>query len=351
MVTRLAPSQLGGVERVVTGLLGELARTHPTWRLQTISAFREGSRLAGADGLADVIASLRLGWQLRNSTADVAFIHCPECLWGVRLLRRRGGPPLIAVWHGAGPTPHLVLRKPGHPLARALAWLRTTGEKQALSADGHIAVHRKVADDLSSLYGLTKSITIIQNAVDTNILHQMSGSAPSHKRAGLTAVWVGQTAYGKGLDVALAAIAEARKDLPGLRLAVVGVPAGETAEDVEWLGAVPPGRMAEVYRDADLFLFPSRYESFGLVVIEAMAAGLPVIVSDAIPSGIVADGRNGFVITGHDPSQYAAALKRMADPRMRAVMADANLQDVRRFSAESTGANYAAVAMSFAGIQ
>jgi glycosyltransferase involved in cell wall biosynthesis len=106
--------------------------------------------------------------------------------------------------------------------------------------------------------------------------------------------------------------------------------------------------MAEVYRDADLLLFPTRYESFGLVVIEAMAAGLPVIVSDAVPAGIVIDGRNGAVVAGHDPARYAAALRRLADPGRRAAMAEANRDDVRRFSIESAGAGYVALAESFA---
>lgn len=220
-----------------------------------------------------------------------------------------------------------------------------------MSVDGHVAVHAGVADDLRSLYGLSKPVTVIENALDATILDQLSRPARSCKRAGLTVVWAGQTGYRKGLDVALAAVAQARRDMPGLRLAVVGVPAGEAAAGVDWLGVLPPAGMAEVYRNADLFIFPTRYESFGLVVVEAMAAGLPVIVSDAMAAGIVADGRNGVVIAGHDPSHYSAALRRLADPRTRAAMAEANREDVRRFSIESAGAGYAAVAESFAGIQ
>ena len=157
--------------------------------------------------------------------------------------------------------------------------------------------------------------------------------------------------YRKGLDVALAAVADARRDVPGLRLTVVGVPPGKPADGVDWLGVIPQARMAEVYGQADLLLFPTRYESFGLVVIEAMAAGLPVIVSDAIGSGIVTDGLNGVVISGHDPSRYAEALRRLADPAVRATIARTNLEDARRFSIESAGADYAAVAESLAGTQ
>jgi glycosyltransferase involved in cell wall biosynthesis len=354
MATRRGPAHMGGVERVVAGLLTELARTRPSWQVRPVYVFHPGSRVEGIDGLSDVVASLRLGWLLRRSTADVVFVHCPECLWGIRLLRRRrGAVPLVAVWHGAGPTPYLLLRRPGHPMARALAWIRTAGEKRALAADGHVAVHGGVADVLRSQYGLRRPVTVIENALDPAISELRPGPSRDRDRdrTGLTAVWVGQTGYRKGLDVALAAVAQARGDLPGLRLTVVGVPAEQEADGVDWLGVIPPARMAEVYRDADLLLFPTRYESFGLVVIEAMAAGLPVIVSDAVPAGIVTDGRNGAVIAGHDPARYAAALRRLADPGTRAAMAETNRDDAGRFSIESAGAGYVAVAESFAAIR
>lgn len=355
MVTRRAPTEIGGVERVVAGVVRELARVRPAWRVDTISAFRAGSRIQGMDGLSDVIAGFRLGRQLRGSTADVIFVHCPECLWGIRLLRmRRGAPPLIAVWHGAGPVPHLRLRRPGHPLARALAWLRTTGERRALAADGHVAVHGQVEDCLRSLYGLSAPVSIIDNALDVTIQDHLARQAPARvrtARTGLNALWVGQTGYMKGLDVAMAAVAEARADLPGLRLQVAGISAGKATDGVDWLGIIPPDRMADVYRNADLFIFPTRYESFGLVLIEAMAAGLPVIVSDVIGAGIVTDGRNGVVVAGHHPSHYAEALRRLARPAARAVIAEANTEDVRRFSVESAGAGYVAVAESFAATQ
>ncbi len=354
MVTRRSPADIGGVERVVAALLAELPRARPAWRVETVSAFRGCGWIEGMDGLSNLVAGLRLGWRLRRGTADVAFVHCPECLWGIRLLRRRaGGPPLVAVWHGVGPTQILSLRRPGHPLARALAWMRTAGERRALAADGHVAVHGELARELRSRYGLSRPVTVIQNAVDPAISRPAARPAArpggDRGRARLNAVWAGQMGYRKGLDVALAAVAGARRDLPGLRLAVVGVPPGKAADGVDWLGVIPQALMAEVYGHADLLLFPTRYESFGLVVIEAMAAGLPVIVSDAIGAGIVTDGRNGVVVCGHDPSRYAEALRRLADPAVRAAMAAANQEDARRFSIESAGAGYAAVAESIAG--
>jgi len=112
-----------------------------------------------------------------------------------------------------------------------------------------------------------------------------------------------------------------------------------------------PTAVTEIYRDADLLIFPTRYEAFPLVVIEAMAAGLPVIVSDSVPTGIVTDGRNGVVIAGQDPAEYAVALRRLADPQIRAKMSEANRQDVCQFSVKPTVEDYASVIESFVEIQ
>ena len=355
MATRRDPTEIGGVERVVVGVVRELARVRPEWRVDIVSAFKAGSRIEGMDGFSDVLAAFRLGRKLRGSTADVVFVHCPEVLWGIRWLRRRqGAPPLIAVWHGVGPVPRLRLRRPGHPLARALARLRTMGERYALVADAHVAVHQQVEDCLRSLYGLRAPVSIIDNSLDVTIQDHLARPARNLVRTavtGLNALWVGQTGYRKGLDVAMAAVAEARADLPGLRLRVVGVPAGKPTEGVDWLGVIPPDRMAEVYRNADLFIFPTRYESSGLVVIEAMVAGLPVIVSDCVGAGIVTHGRNGVVVAGYNPAHYAEALRHLAPAATRFEIAEANIEDVRRFNVDSTVSGYAAVVESFAGSQ
>jgi glycosyltransferase involved in cell wall biosynthesis len=353
MATRRDPAEYGGVERVVASLLAELARSRPAWQIENISAFPAGSRIEGLDVIADVIAALRLGWRLRANSADIVYVHAPEVLWGIRLLRRRrAAPRLIAVWHGAGPQAYLALRRPGHPLARLLASIRTSLERRALAADRHIAVHPDVAGNIRSLYGFTGHVTVIENGLDPAMSAALSAPlAPKRGSNGINAVWAGQTGYRKGLDVALEAIAQARRDMPGLRLTVVGVEQEKAVDGVDWLGAVPPEAMIDIYREADLLLFPTRYESFGMVVIEAMAAGIPVIVSNAISELVAKDGRNGAVITGHDPADYAAALRRRADPQVRAAIGQTNKEDAQRFSIQSFGTRYAEVAESLAASQ
>ena len=79
--------------------------------------------------------------------------------------------------------------------------------------------------------------------------------------------------------------------------------------------------LAEAYRDSDVFVFPSLVEGMGLVVLEAMACGLPVIVSPNGPGDLVRDGVDGFVIPIRDPEAIRDRLERLyRDPLLRAEM-------------------------------
>ena len=105
----------------------------------------------------------------------------------------------------------------------------------------------------------------------------------------------------------------------------------------EWRGILPPAEVTEIYRRTDLFIFPTQYEAFPLVVIEAVAAGLPVLVSDSLAPGIVIDDRKGAVIAGHDPSKYAEALMRLANPAIRAAMSEAKPRGCPPFQHRADG--------------
>lgn len=89
---------------------------------------------------------------------------------------------------------------------------------------------------------------------------------------------------------------------------------------IEWVGAQPRERVAALMADAALLIVPSlAYESFGLVVVEAFAAGLPVVVSGiGSLATIVADGVDGVHVPAGDPAALAAAIRAlMADPDRR----------------------------------
>lgn len=149
---------------------------------------------------------------------------------------------------------------------------------------------------------------------------------------GPTLVFVGRLRYYKGVDVLIDALAE----LPGPRLLVAGVgPEGEAlraraeargvADRVTWLGDVPDADLPGVYAAGDVFVLPAvaRSEAYGLVLVEAMASGLPVLSTElgTGTSWINQDRRTGRVVAPRDAHALAGALRELlADPEGRAAM-------------------------------
>jgi glycosyltransferase involved in cell wall biosynthesis len=135
----------------------------------------------------------------------------------------------------------------------------------------------------------------------------------------------------KGLDT-LAAAWRALGAAPPLALVGAGawsperfslVDAAREQPDVHALGAVPPGELEWLYRNAALVLVPSRYEGFGLPLLEASARGAAVLASDIPPLRETGEGVARFVPAG-DPAAWAAAVRELAaDPAARAHMGQA----------------------------
>ena len=126
-------------------------------------------------------------------------------------------------------------------------------------------------------------------------------------------LYVGRVSVEKNLDAFLAL------DLPGSKL-VCGVgPRLEALQrqfpGVHWRGIVPRAELAALYAAADVFVFPGRSETFGLVMLEAMACGTPVAAFPvAGPLDVVGDSDGGVL----DEDLRAAALRALALPRDRA---------------------------------
>jgi glycosyltransferase involved in cell wall biosynthesis len=125
----------------------------------------------------------------------------------------------------------------------------------------------------------------------------------------------------KGVDVAVRALPEIRERHPGARLVVLGE--GPQRAGLEQLAGsldVPvhlPGRVPDVaawLSRADLLVHPARWEGFGLALLEAMLASLPVVATNvsSIPE-IVADGETGILVSPDDPSALAKAVLRVLE--------------------------------------
>lgn len=96
----------------------------------------------------------------------------------------------------------------------------------------------------------------------------------------------------------------------------------------------PAPALVELYKAADAFVFPSLIETFGIAIVEAMAAGLPIIVGDSPGCrDIVRNGRDGVMVPAHDPVALAAAMSTfMTDTDGRRVYADKAAIRARDFS-------------------
>jgi glycosyltransferase involved in cell wall biosynthesis len=143
----------------------------------------------------------------------------------------------------------------------------------------------------------------------------------------LRLLYVGRISREKDLDVLAAAYKKIRDAGQPVKLYLVGD--GPYAEaladalpDAVFLGYLKGEKLARAYASADVFVFPSTTDTFGNVVLEAQASGLPVIVSDlGGPKELVEDGRTGFVTKAHDADDFARAIDRISnDSGLRAQM-------------------------------
>jgi FkbM family methyltransferase len=173
-------------------------------------------------------------------------------------------------------------------------------------------------------FGVTHSIDVARYAAP------VSREARSQVRERLGAdgclfLYVGRYWRGKGLDVLLNAFAQARHSDPRISLLTIGngeeeealrVAAQQVAGVTVW-PFVPARDLLEAYAAADVFVFPSLGDPFGLVIEEAHAAGLPVITTDTVGDvrHRVADGTSGFVVASGSAAALADRMVRLAADR------------------------------------
>jgi len=116
-------------------------------------------------------------------------------------------------------------------------------------------------------------------------------------------LFAGASIHRKGLDLLLQAFASLACNAPPARLRIVGPPGDASSlvaaspPGVEVIGAVDQASLAGELRNADCLVLPSRHDSYGMVVVEALASGTPVLVSDMVGAkDLVIQGVNGWTV-------------------------------------------------------
>lgn len=135
----------------------------------------------------------------------------------------------------------------------------------------------------------------------------------------------------KGGPTVLAAFRQVRQRHPDATLTIVGASPAVNQAGVQVVGPVGLDAMAGYYRNASVFVFPSRLEPFGSVVVEAMHYGLPVVATNAGPfTDVVLTGKTGELIPPDDPDALARALCALLDDPQRCLSYGAEGQQVAR---------------------
>lgn len=312
------PPVLGGIENHLRDLaVGQAAAGHEVTVLVTARGPRSkvslegGVRVVRAGRLATVAStpiSLGLVRELRRLRPDVTHLHIPYP-WGEAAWLMAGRHPMVATYHSD------VVRQ------RALGILWAPALHRLLArADRVLATSPRYAAT-SRFLALAPRVQIVPLGIDPTRFEAAGG--PGRRRRtpkSSQIVFVGRLRYYKGLDVLL----EALRTLPFAQLAVAGVGPMEAqwrrraqelevAPRVTWLGDVAEADLPAVYAAGDVFALPAvaRSEAFGMVLLEAMASGLPVVTTElgTGTSFVVVDGETGRVVPAGDPLALGRALK------------------------------------------
>jgi glycosyltransferase involved in cell wall biosynthesis len=218
-------------------------------------------------------------------------------------------------------------------------------------ADAVFTTSQYAARRLKELYGLRAVNAVIPELIDLarwRELFARNRAEPDPRK--FTVLSVCRFYPRKRLDVLLKAAARLRGEVAGLEVRIVGGGPEQRRlrriwrdlqleSTVVWLGDLPTDQLAREYQRADVFCLPSVQEGFGIVFLEAMAAGKPVIgaraaaVPEVLPHGLLVEPDNAL--------ELARAIARLhADPRLRSELAAAGSQWVRRFDAPNVARQF-----------
>lgn len=316
----------GGTGRYATQISAALAASAPQgWQVRTVTAWHRDMTRALIEG-ADGPHRLPVGHRVLNQ------------LW------RRGLPPwvrgdavhattplapgrqanAVVTVHDAVPWTHPETLSP-----QGVAWHRDMVGRSMRQAKAIVVPSQSVADDLAGIFSVSaERVHVVPHGVTA--MPPPSDAAERRARLGLTGDYflsVATLEPRKGLDVLIEALA-----LPpagDVVLAIAGQPgwggvdlvatartAGLAPERLHLLGRLGDDDLASALQGAMALVAPSRSEGFGLPVLEAFAAGVPVICSDA-PALVELSGGAALVVPREDPAALAQSLASVnSDPEL-----------------------------------
>jgi rhamnosyl/mannosyltransferase len=314
------PPVSGGMETVV----GDLCEgTSSEWDVRVVAANQRRSTVVERVGGVQVVRTACFGSvasvplcptfarHLWRVPADCVVLHEPNPVAGAALFLRTPARRLI-IWH------HSDLLRPWwapHTYGRIQRALYRRADCVIVSSPNLAAT--------SALVEQARRVVVVPFGISVDRYRQSSPRVEELRRAipGPRVLFVGRFVYYKGIEVLIDAMARTAGTLllvgegplePELkqRVAARGI-----QERVRFVGRVADADLPAYYQASDLFVLPSvaKTETFGVVQVEAMAAGLPVI-STNLPTGVPwvnQDGVSGLVVPPGDADRLAQAIHRL----------------------------------------
>ena len=286
---------------------------------------------------------------LERERFDLLHVHCPVSPVLPLLLLRIAKQPVVGTFHSSvmSDLAFRIFRRPLLPFYRRL--------------DRTLAVSEAARDCV--LRHFPGPVDILPNGVS---LERFRPGIPRFKRfddGTPTILFVGRHDPRKGLpDLVRAAAALAEEGVP-FRLVIVGdgvlrrrierMAAGALRGRVHFEGRVSQEKLPRYYASADLFCSPARGgESFGIVLLEAMASGVPIVATD-LPGyrTVLTPGVEGLMAPPRDPAALRDALRTMLQsPALRAEMGARGLETARRYAWPAIAARLEEVYGSLVGL-
>ena len=274
------------------------------------------------NSLPEFIRNLERFWQDNNLTYDIVFSHYWISALVGKYLQQKYHIPYIAMYHTLGAIKNAI------GIGKEEPALRIDSEAETIRDCRRIIVATdNEKQDISLYYGaLPENVDVVPCGVNMELFNHYDKQISRQKLGlpdGKIMLFVGRIDPLKGIDQLLKAV-PLIKDHDRLQLIVIGGDAGSKAEveklqklsrelnisdRVSFHGLVKQDILPYYYSAADVCVVPSYYESFGLVPLESLACGTPVVATDVGDlKNIIRQGETGFIVKDNSPDKLAFAV-------------------------------------------
>ncbi|MGQ9468773.1 MAG: glycosyltransferase [Nitrososphaerales archaeon] len=237
-------------------------------------------------------------------------------VWTARSLKL----PLITTFHTLIPeAAHYVAK--GNRIRRFVKRIAWSYVRFYLKRSDALIVPSKVIKDVLIEHGVEKDIYLIPSGVDVRRFNPKINGEPIRELLGIKdghlVLYIGRLVKEKNLEVLIKAAPKVLEEFPRCKFIIAGIgPAadyyknmvleGNLKESFIFKGHLKDEILKHYYAASDVFVFPSKFETQGLVALEAMACGKPVVGADFLAiKEIVKNGYNGYLFNPDDPDDCA----------------------------------------------